>query len=424
VQASAILGSLQCGDVADSFIVTPHSELLVNRRVLLVDDDRAIHAVYRRILGGRRETMPTFELQSAFQGAEALGFVEDAAKTERPFAMAFVDLRMPPEWDGIETIRRLWQVDRHLQIVICSGHCEDDWAEIARDFGRADGFLMLKKPFANVEVRQMAQALTSKWSLEQAARGERQRMEAELRLAQKLEAVGQLAAGIAHEINTPMQYIGDSVHFLHRAFDDLLAGELEPDDVEYMRNQIPRAFERTLEGIERVVTIVRAMRDFAHPGQREKAPADLNRAIDSAQIVSRNEYKYVADVETQFGQLPLVECQLGELNQVFLNLIINAAHAIGERGSEARGIIKITTSRTDDAVRISLADTGCGIPERVRDRIFDPFFTTKPVGKGTGQGLAIARTIVVDKHAGRLSFETEVGHGTTFHIDLPVAEAS
>lgn len=272
---------------------------------------------------------------------------------------------------------------------------------------------------------------------------ERDHMELELRVAQKLEAVGQLAAGVAHEINTPVQFVGDSVHFLKDCFDDLerllaeyravaetaaaanpllrerLARADEEADLEYLRDRIPGAFGRTLEGVERVASIVRAMKEFAHP-QTEQAPANLNRALETTLTVARNEYKYVADVVTELGTLPDVICNASDLNQVFLNLIVNAAHAIHDAapGGE-RGTITIRTEQDGDAVTITVADTGSGIPEHVRTRVFDPFFTTKEVGRGTGQGLAISRAIV-DKHGGTLTFETEVGRGTTFVVRLPV----
>jgi signal transduction histidine kinase len=269
-------------------------------------------------------------------------------------------------------------------------------------------------------------------------------MEAELRLSQKLEAIGQLTAGIAHEINTPMQYIGDNAQFLTSAFVDLCDGLLrtkrlclqlggeqdtadllrcifEELDIEYLLEQAPNALKGTLEGVGRVTTIVRALKDFAHPDQREKTSCDINSVLETALIVARNEYKYVAEVETAFGELPLVFCHVGEISQVFLNLLVNAGHAIGEvvGSGGGKGLIRIQTARSESSVTIKITDSGCGIPPEMQDRIFEPFFTTKAPGKGTGQGLAIARSIVVDKHRGTLTFQSRVGHGTTFTICLP-----
>ena len=280
---------------------------------------------------------------------------------------------------------------------------------------------------------------------------EKMTIERELQQAQKLEAIGQLAAGIAHEINTPVQYIGDNVRFLGEAFHDLiaiqgkfehlmveagqgrpindlipsLAREIEQADVPYLVEEVPKTVEQTIDGLERVGKIVRAMREFSHPGSEEKVAVDINRALESTLTVSRNEWKYVADVETDFApDLPPLFCLPGEINQVFLNIIVNAAHAISdatEGGSRGKGVIGISTHTNNGWMEIRISDTGGGIPEAVRHRIFEPFFTTKQVGKGTGQGLVIARSAVVDKHHGSLRFETEAGKGTTFIIQLPLA---
>jgi PAS domain S-box-containing protein len=298
---------------------------------------------------------------------------------------------------------------------------------------------------ARLEQQERAKQLQAKLTQEMQ---ERERMANELRLAQKLEAVGRLAAGIAHEINTPIQYVGDSVQFLqlaqaeidrllmtcNAAFQRIAAGEstaavvadLEAArnniDLEFLSAEIPKAFERTLEGVQRVADIVRAMKEFAHPGQIEQSAADLNHAIETTLIVARNEYKYSAQVETHFGVLPDVICNIGELNQVLLNLIVNAAHAIRESGKDAAtGCIRITTESARDRVLIHVADNGCGIPKKNIDKIFDPFFTTKEVGRGTGQGLAIARSIVVDKHGGHIEVQSEPGVGTSFILSLPIS---
>lgn len=274
--------------------------------------------------------------------------------------------------------------------------------------------------------------------------------EREFRQAQKLEAIGQLAAGIAHEINTPVQYVGDNIRFLDDAFRDLVALNekytdllkavqtagpvaaviqaleevIDQADVPFLLVEIPKTIQQSMDGISRIGEIVRAMKDFSHPGSEEKVHVDINRILASTLTVCRNEWKYVADVETDLAPgLPLVPCLAGEINQVFLNLIVNAAHAITditENGTLGKGLIRLSTCIHDGWLEIRVADTGGGIPEAVQDRIFDPFFTTKKIGKGTGQGLAIARSVVVDKHQGTLCFETEVNKGTTFIVQLPL----
>jgi signal transduction histidine kinase len=201
-----------------------------------------------------------------------------------------------------------------------------------------------------------------------------------------------------------------------------LQGAIEGADFEYLREEIPKAVAQSLDGVERVATIVRAMKEFAHPGQKQKGAADLNQALANALIVARNEYKYVADAETDFGELPAVVCHIGELNQVFLNLLINAAHAIEEqmKKTDKRGVITVRTRQLNDRAVISISDTGCGIPATIQSKIFDPFFTTKEVGRGTGQGLAIARAIVVEQHGGSITFEPNGAQGTTFVVSLPI----
>ncbi len=278
---------------------------------------------------------------------------------------------------------------------------------------------------------------------------ERRLLEAQLLHAQKLESIGQLAAGIAHEINTPIQYVSDNCRFLGDSFERLAfvlneysnlleaarRTKFSPDvvqavdacieaaDLPYLIGEIPLAIGQSNEGIERVARIVRAMKEFSHPGSKEMRVIDLNRAIENTLIVCRNEWKLVADTEVELDStLPPVSCLADELNQVILNLVVNAAHAIGDTGKkDVKGKITVSTRRKGELVEIRVKDDGTGIPKEIQSRIFDPFFTTKEVGRGTGQGLAIARDVVVKKHGGSLTFETEKNAGTTFIITLPIS---
>lgn len=278
----------------------------------------------------------------------------------------------------------------------------------------------------------------------------RKALEDKIQRGRKMESIGQLAAGIAHEINTPTQYVGDNMRFLKSSFADLnsvleksvemtdlckqngllpdkvreMLETFESADIEYLSEEVPKAFRQAMDGVERISKIVQSMKDFAHPGSSEKQATDLNKAIESTITVASNEWKYVAEVVTDYDRtLPPVNCMIDELNQVVLNIIVNAAHAISESIGDAtngKGTITITTAIIDGWAEIRISDTGAGIPEDLVKRIFDPFFTTKEVGKGTGQGLAISHTVIVDKHNGTIDVESQVGVGTTFIIRLPV----
>ncbi|KAF0189547.1 MAG: PAS domain [Desulfobulbaceae bacterium] len=283
---------------------------------------------------------------------------------------------------------------------------------------------------------------------------EREKLQSQLLHTQKLESVGQLAAGIAHEINTPTQYIGTNIDFLEDGFKELatlmtayqrlltaekdhtVTAELlqevdeiqENTDWEYLAQELPLAISQSKDGVHRISTIVRAMKEFSHPGSKEKAPLAINDLIKTTLTISHSEWKYVADVETDLADnLPQISCLSDEMGQVFLNLLINAAHAIaswlGENPKGEKGRITISTRSLESQVEIRLTDTGCGIPGEILERIFDPFFTTKEVGKGTGQGLAIARDVIVNKHGGTLEVESKEGHGATFIIRLPIKPA-
>jgi signal transduction histidine kinase len=244
-----------------------------------------------------------------------------------------------------------------------------------------------------------------------------------------LESVGQLAAGIAHEINTPIQFIGDNVRFLGDAFGQLAAalnGKAQTDsELAFLVEEVPEAVGQTMEGVDRVATIVRAMKAFGHPSGEEKAAADLNAAVRNTLIVANNELKYVADVVTDLGELPPVWCHLGDVNQVVLNLVVNAAHAIAAKTGPGggRGTITVRTATEGEAAVIEVSDTGTGIPSDIAERVFEPFFTTKDVGVGTGQGLTLAYALIRDRHAGTITFTTQPGQGTTFTVRIPLGAA-
>ena len=469
-----------------------------NRRILVIDDNQAIHEDFRKILGGGsdggmdqaeaalfgepevKKSSLGFEIDSAMQGKEGLERVQQAVQAGRPYAMAFVDVRMPPGWDGVETIAKIWEVYPDLQVVMCTAYSDYSWDEMIAKVGQSDRLVILKKPFDNVEVLQLANALIAKWHLLQETRThvrdlearvsertkeiesahaklqaeveERNKMEIQLRHAQKMESIGQLAAGIAHEINTPTQYIGDNTRFVQDAFKDLLdivaslealtaAGAAAPGaewlaafrekaaraDLGYLTQEIPKAIAQSLDGVARVAKIVRAMKEFSHPGTTEKTPIDLNHAIESTLIVATTEWKYIADLVTEFdATLPPVPCLPGEFNQVILNIVVNASHAIADvvgDGAKGKGKITVSTRRDGEWAEVRIRDTGTGIPASAQAKVFDPFFTTKGVGKGTGQGLAIAHAVIAEKHGGTIKFETETGKGTAFIIRIPLNPA-
>jgi two-component system, NtrC family, sensor kinase len=411
-----------------------HEALLSQRQLeaALRQDEEELHALYDAARDAFLTLKPPHWRFSACNRA-AVELFRASSKGEF-LQLGFDDLSPQNQPDGSLSARtgRLW-----IEKALRDGSSKFDWVHRRRD---GEEF------FSNVVVSRVEHR--GQRFLHATVRDltERRRIEADLAHARKLEAVGQLAAGIAHEINTPTQYVSDSLHFLEEAMRDLLlltsryreaCGALGPGheklleelqaaeelaDLDYLVESAPPAFGRALEGMGRIATIVRSMKEFAHPDQREKTATDLNRALEATVVIARNEYKYVADVVTELGELPRVLCYAGDLNQAFLNLLVNGAHAIAERvkGTGDRGELRIKTGLQGDEVRIDFSDTGTGIPEEIRGRIFDPFFTTKEVGRGTGQGLTIARSVVVDKHHGSLSFSTCLGRGTTFTILLPV----
>jgi signal transduction histidine kinase len=266
----------------------------------------------------------------------------------------------------------------------------------------------------------------------------------------KLEGIGRLAAGVAHEINTPTQYVNDNVHFLRDAMVTVLGllrecahvasllssgqspdqalkdldGQLAATDLETLEVELRSSIEQTLEGLDRITGIVGALNEFLHPGADEKVSVDLNHVIENAIAVCRNEWRYVADMGLDLCEdLPAVPCYVSEFSQVMVNLVRNAAQAVADAldgDSVSRGRITVSTKHDDEWAEVRVSDTGIGIAPDVQQRVFDSFFTTKPVGRGTGQGLAIARSVVVEKHGGEIAVESDVGKGAAFIIRLPL----
>jgi two-component system, NtrC family, sensor kinase len=458
-----------------------------NRRILLADDMPTIHADFRKILVPQvheraelgaveaalfgdepREAVNavTFELDSAYQGQEALAMVQAALAAGRPYALAFVDMRMPPGWDGVQTIEHLWQADPRLQVVICTAYSDTSWDEVLARLDVRDRLLILKKPFDPIEVRQLADSLTAKWGLTQQAAAqleqleeavrertaeitrtnaalqaeidERKHLQGQLVQSEKLASIGQLAAGVAHEINNPIGYVLSNFvtleDYLTKLFDMLTAYESaernvsepavaarlrdkrEQTELEFLKEDIPILMAESKQGITRVRQIVQDLKDFSRVDSTQDFQwANLHQGIEATLNIVASEIKYKADVIKEYGAIPDIECLPSQINQVVMNLLVNAAHAIGEQ----RGRITIRTGTEGEQVWLEVADTGSGIAPETLNRFFEPFFTTKPVGKGTGLGLSLSYGIV-QKHQGRIDVDSVVGTGTTFRVTLPM----
>ncbi len=457
-----------------------------NRRILLIDDLPSIHEDFRKILcGGAARTElddaearlfgrappsrpAAFELDCASQGREGVAMAAAALQAGRPYAMAFIDMRMPPGWDGVETVEHLWRVDPEVQVVICTAYSDHSWEEVLARLDARDRLLVLKKPFDTIEVRQLANTLTEKWRLTRQAAWkvdrleaavlertdelvhangclaseivERKQLQSRLLQSEKLASIGLLAAGVAHEINNPLGFLASNFgvleQYLHALCEMLGAYEAaqreggaaasparlkalhERLQLDYLKQDIPVLIAQSRDGMERVGKIVQSLLDFARVDTQQKWQyADVHHGIDSTLTIIASQIGKAAEVSKRYGQLPAIECLPSALNQVFMNLLVNAAHAIGP----GRGQISISTGVDGALAWIEIADTGCGIAEDVLPSIFDPFFTTKPIGKGTGLGLSLSYGIVQNHH-GRIEVRSALGQGTAFRVMLPLRQ--
>ena len=391
-----------------------------DQKVLIVDDNPSDRALVTALLEHK------YRVLSAPNAAAGL----EIYRTERPDCV-LLDHNLPGT-AGLDAIKSY--IAEGAAVVMLTGSGSDELA--AEAFRRGARDYVQKRGLNRNMLERIVERELERRRLELDLRRAQER----LQLAEKLEAIGQLAAGIAHEINTPTQYVSDNVTFVADAIADLtpvleafktLAGEpggerlraLAADaDLDYLIAEMPAALRSAKAGIRQITNIVLAMKEFSHPGD-EMQRFDLNHAIASTATVTRNEWKYVAELALDLDpELPPVACYPSEINQVLLNLIVNAAHAVGEvySGGERKGTIRISTRRDGRHVVISVDDDGCGIPAEIRHRIFDPFFTTKQTGKGTGQGLAIVHRIVTNHHRGEIDVQSSPGNGTRFELRLPI----
>ena len=462
-----------------------------NKRILIIDDNKAIHEDFRKILCVNNQqqdhldelesslfsestpvsTQQNFDLSFALQGEDALELVKTSLQENNPFAMAFVDIRMPPGWDGIETIEKLWELDGNLQAVICSAYSDYSWLDITQKLGHNDRLLILKKPFDSIEVLQMAWALVSKWNLAKEANLKLEKLEErvlsrtkkiedqnkllkknidelnktrnQLVHSEKLSSIGHLAAGVAHEINNPVSFISGNIEVLKEYCDEiknflhayqLLESDLINEKHENVTEKacalkqkridiklddvlidLDKLIDDSLNGSQRIQNIVNDLKSFSRVDTKKPLTIDLiHQVIDPALRLASNHIKYKCCVNKSLSPLPSYVCHPGELCQVIMNLLVNAADAI-----DVQGDITLTCELVDSNIKIEVKDSGCGIEVGHLSKIFDPFFTTKEPGKGTGLGLSISHSII-QKYSGELRVDSQPGQGSCFTVLLPV----
>ena len=421
-------------------------------RILVVDDQETILQSFAALLerqhsetsialdelevalgGGSPEaaihaTIPTYTMTYARQGSEAVRACEAAVTHGTPFAMAFVDVHMPPGMDGVDTVLAMWKLQPDLEIVLCTAHAIYSWKELLAKLPRRDQLLILRKPFDPIEVRQLAASLTEKWHrgrelanqlADLEARVQREvarRLATELASSQKFEQLGRLTAGIAHDLSTPAQYISSAVELMEELTVEISATHQLP--------QLPSmqaALAEAMHGSARLRTMISTMRNYMHTKSDEIEPLDINQQICLAAELARAEYCKDAELELELTTLPAINGLPDQVGRAVMNLIVNAAHAIREKTKgSSRGKITISSEARDGTIVVAVSDTGTGIAPEHRDRMFQQFFTTKPRGEGTGQGLAMVRA-TMERHGGAVRFESTLGEGTRFVLEFPTA---
>jgi len=406
--------------------------------VLVAEDSKTVRAQIVELLQSL-----DYHVREVSNGAAAI----QAIGSHPDIRIALVDWNMPLV-NGIEVCRYARSCQRFIHVIMLTSRLSRGDLACALENGAND---YVRKPFDSDELSARVRSARTMCELQDV-----------LLEAQSLETLGQLAAGIAHEINSPIQFVGDNLRFFEEVWQDFtglleafqalthsLAKEATPDpsslaalaraikqaDLPYLVAEVPRALDQAKDGVGRISRIIRAMKDFGQIRSTEKVAANLNAAIESTIVLTRNEWKYVADVDLDLcTDLPAVECDLGAINQVVLNLVVNAAHSIGDARSTtpgkdesdagSKGHIVVRTRALDEEVEIVVEDDGPGVPEEIRSRIFERFFTTKPVGKGTGQGLAITREIIEKGHGGRVTCENRTEGGARFSVRIPTLACS
>lgn len=462
-----------------------------NNRVLIIDDDEGIRETYQEIFtpeqkldvvskkgmtlfgepeigSGQAEksepavSIKSYELSQAENGIKGIEKVAAAKKNNTPFAVAFIDMKMPG-LDGAQTSKKIWEIDPCIKIVIVTAYSEHSPEDIIRVTGR-DNIFYLRKPFNHEEILQFARALTNEWNLERKlARASEQLKDMNKNLKEKVEkqaamivqsekmaSVGLLAAGVAHEINNPIAFINSNLSAVKKYFSKITAvyrkyGDMEAEfqkignvravalikemevfkkenQIEMIMGDLDDLANESIDGIQRIRTIVKDLKTFSRINESEYKPIDINHAIDITLNMVKNEIKYKAVVEKEYGDIPQVKCYPQKISQVFMNILINSSQAIEKNGSIKISTELITEGRreNDKFVKIIISDTGCGIPKKNLDKLFDPFFTTKPVGTGTGLGLSIVYEII-KAHEGNIKVKSKPEKGTQFIIQLPVS---